>query len=116
MSRNNTIEKLYYSISEVSQMTGLEQYVLRFWEKEFPTLKPKKNRAGNRVYTSRDIEEINRINHLRSSEKLTIEGARKRLTMKRGDESKTSLLSTAKARTIVSQIRKDVKDLLKLFP
>ena len=57
-------EKLYYSISEVSQMTSIEAYVLRFWEKEFPMLKPKKNRGGNRVYQRRDIEMVNRIREL----------------------------------------------------
>ena len=64
-------EKLYYSISEVAKITGLKEYVLRYWEKEFDQLKPKKNRGGNRIYTQKDIEIVNRINHLRKKEKLT---------------------------------------------
>ena len=52
------IKKLYYSISEVSKIIGLKQYVLRYWQTEFPTLSPKKNRAGNRIYRQKDIDEV----------------------------------------------------------
>jgi len=109
-------DKMYYSISEVSRMTGLEAYVLRFWEKEFPLLKPRKNRGGNRTYTEKDIEVINRIKHLRTKEKLTIPGARTRLMMKRPSEEKEEMVSSAKMKTIIGQIRQDVEELLKLFP
>jgi len=71
------IKKLYYSISEVSKITGLEQYVLRYWESEFPQLKPQKNRAGNRIYTNKDIKLILHIKQLLRDEKYTIEGAKK---------------------------------------
>ena len=71
------LKKLYYSISEVSKITGLEQYILRYWESEFETLKPGKNRAGNRIYTNKDINLILRIKHLLRDEKYTIEGAKK---------------------------------------
>ncbi len=71
------IKKLYYSISEVSKITGLEQYVLRYWESEFPQLKPAKNRAGNRIYTNKDIKLILYIKKLLRDEKYTIEGAKK---------------------------------------
>ncbi len=70
------IRKLYYSISEVAKMTGLEAHVLRYWEGEFEELRPKKNRAGNRVYTERDIATVRRIRHLIREEKYTLEGAR----------------------------------------
>jgi DNA-binding transcriptional MerR regulator len=70
------IKKLYYSISEVSKITGLEQYVLRYWESEFPQLKPAKNRAGNRIYTNKDIKLINTIKDLLRDKKYTIEGAK----------------------------------------
>ena len=63
MSSNN-IKKLYYSIGEVSKLTGLKQYVLRYWETEFPQLKPTKNSAGNRCYKSTHIELINERNNL----------------------------------------------------
>ena len=71
------IKKLYYSISEVSKITELEQYVLRYWESEFQQLKPAKNRAGNRIYTNKDIKLILHIKKLLRDEKYTIEGAKK---------------------------------------
>ena len=74
--KHTSIKKLYYSISEVSKITGLEQYVLRYWETEFPELKPAKNRAGNRIYTNKDIKLIMHIKKLLRDEKYTIEGAK----------------------------------------
>lgn len=71
------LKKLYYSISEVSRLTGLEQYILRYWETEFELLKPGKNRAGNRIYTNKDIKLILQIKKLLREEKYTIEGAKK---------------------------------------
>jgi len=70
------IKKLYYSISEVSKITDLEQYVLRYWESEFEQLKPAKNRAGNRIYTNKDIKLILYIRQLLREERYTIEGAK----------------------------------------
>ncbi|MGK9475923.1 MerR family transcriptional regulator [Melioribacter sp. OK-6-Me] len=74
------LKKLYYSISEVSKITGLEQYILRYWETEFEQLKPSKNRAGNRIYTNKDIKLILEIKKLLREEKYTIEGAKKILS------------------------------------
>ncbi len=74
-----SIKKLYHSIGEVSEMTGLKQYVLRYWESEFPTLAPPKNRAGNRVYREKDIVLIKYIKHLLYDKKFTIEGAKQKL-------------------------------------
>ncbi|MBT8381692.1 MAG: MerR family transcriptional regulator [Ignavibacteria bacterium] len=72
-----SIKKLYYSISEVSRITAIEQYVLRYWETEFEQLKPQKNRAGNRIYTNKDIQLILFIKELLREKKYTIEGAKK---------------------------------------
>ena len=105
-------EKLYYSISEVSQMTGIEAYVLRFWEKEFPMLKPKKNRGGNRVYQRRDIEMVNRIRKLLYEENYTIEGARNRLRSLKATPERQDLIQTGRMRTTIGEIRKEVEDLL----
>ncbi|NJD23701.1 MAG: MerR family transcriptional regulator [Melioribacter sp.] len=74
------LKKLYYSISEVSKLAGLEQYILRYWETEFEQLKPGKNRAGNRIYTNKDIKLILQIKRLLREEKYTIEGAKKILS------------------------------------
>ncbi len=71
-----SIPKLYYSISEVSRLTALEPYVLRYWETEFDELKPQKNRAGNRIYSNRDIKFILRIKELLREKRYTIEGAK----------------------------------------
>lgn len=73
------IKKLYYSIGEVSKVTELKQYVLRYWESEFPQLSPAKNRAGNRIYRDKDIELILFIKSLLYDRKYTIEGARQKL-------------------------------------
>ena len=70
------LKKLYYSISEVSKLTSLEQYILRYWESEFDQLKPSKNRAGNRIYTNKDIQLILKIKELLRDKKYTIEGAK----------------------------------------
>src|ERR1035437_2666804 len=72
-----SIKKLYYSISEVSKITDMEQYVLRYWESEFEQLNPQKNRAGNRIYTNKDIQIILHIKSLLREKKYTIEGAKK---------------------------------------
>jgi len=74
------LKKLYYSISEVSKLTNLEQYILRYWETEFEQLTPSKNRAGNRIYTNKDIKLILNIKTLLREKKYTIEGAKKILS------------------------------------
>jgi len=71
-----SIPKLYYSISEVSRLTGLEPYVLRYWETEFSEIRPQKNRAGNRIYSNRDIKFILRIKELLREQRYTLEGAK----------------------------------------
>ncbi len=75
--KNFSMKKLYYSISEVSRICDLEQYVLRYWETEFEQLKPAKNTSGNRIYTNKDIKMILLIKKLLKEEKYTIEGAKK---------------------------------------
>ncbi len=72
-------EKLYYRIGEVEEATGVPAYVLRYWESEFKLLRPKKNPAGQRVYRQRDVDLIRRIKTLLYDERLTLEGAKKRL-------------------------------------
>ncbi len=74
------INKLYYSIGEVSKITGLKQYVLRYWETEFAVLKPVKNSAGNRIYKDNDIKLIKYIQELLYKKKYTIKGAKMHLS------------------------------------
>lgn len=72
-------EKLYYRIGEVEALTGVPAYVLRYWEQEFHLLRPRKNPAGQRVYRRCDVDLVLRIKSLLYEERLTLEGARKRL-------------------------------------
>ncbi len=72
-------DRLYYRIGEVSAMTGVPTYVLRYWESEFKLLRPKKNPAGQRLYRKRDVDLVLRIKTLLYGERLTLEGAKKRL-------------------------------------
>ncbi len=71
--------KLFYKIGEVSKITGLEPYVLRYWETEFPVLSPRKNKGGQRAYQQKDIELILRIKRMLYEEGFTISGARKKI-------------------------------------
>ncbi|MFC1555610.1 MerR family transcriptional regulator [candidate division KSB1 bacterium] len=87
------IKKLYYSISEVSEMTVLKPYVLRYWETEFVELRPAKNRAGNRIYKDKDIDLIKKIKDLLYSKKYTIEGARNYLRTESGNGKEEALPS-----------------------
>jgi DNA-binding transcriptional MerR regulator len=72
-------DKLFYKIGEVSKITGVESYVLRYWETEFPFLKPRKNKSGQRVYVKKDLEAILEVKKLLYQERYTIEGVRKKL-------------------------------------
>ncbi|MGI9041310.1 MAG: MerR family transcriptional regulator [Gemmatimonadales bacterium] len=69
----------FYSIGEVCALTGLKPHVLRYWESQFRFLNPAKNRSGNRVYKSREVELIMLVRHLLYTEKFTLDGARQRM-------------------------------------
>ena len=115
------IKKLYYSISEVSEITGLKQYVLRYWETEFSQLKPGKNRAGNRIYRSHDVDTIIEIKSLLYDRKFTIKGAQQHL--KYPSDKSNQLIEKKKilklSNSIDLQTLKDLKqgldDLIKLI-
>jgi DNA-binding transcriptional MerR regulator len=110
--KSTSIKKLYYSISEVSRITGLEQYVLRYWETEFLELKPAKNRAGNRIYTNKDIKLIMHIKQLLRDEKYTIEGAKqvmKEFTPEPDNGEQLELLSVPQRKKIQDEeIKKEM--------
>lgn len=72
-------DKLFYKIGEVSRIVDVEPYVLRYWETEFPFLKPRKNKSGQRVYVKKDVELLLTIKNLLYQERYTIEGVRKQL-------------------------------------
>ncbi len=76
------MEKIYYSISEVAEMFKINQSNLRFWEKEFKNLKPRRNEKGTRFYTEKDLEIINQIIFLVKDQNLTLKGAKRKITQK----------------------------------
>jgi DNA-binding transcriptional MerR regulator len=73
------VQKLFYKIGEVCAHLGLEPYTLRYWEKEFPFLSPRKNSSGQRIYSAEDMRLIERIRTLLYEEGFTIEGARRQI-------------------------------------
>lgn len=75
-------QKLYYSISEVSELFDLNASTLRFWEKEFEELKPTKNKKGNRLFTQKDIDHIAKIVDLVKHQGFTIQGAKEQMKQK----------------------------------
>jgi DNA-binding transcriptional MerR regulator len=102
-----TIRKLYYTIGEVSQITNVPAHVLRYWETEFPHLKPKK-RSGNRVYQDKDIEIVQRIRTLLYEQKYTIAGARAQLTGKTDEESNGH-------NDLINDVRRGLQEILEIF-
>jgi len=111
----STKNKLYYSISEVAQITGIKPYVLRFWEKEFALLRPKKNKAGNRSYQQKDIDLINQIKHLLYEEGYTIEGAKSRLKNLRQDNLGPVVAEKMRLQSLLAEIRKEISALLEIL-
>src|SRR6516225_9936816 len=99
MSTHEIPDRLFFKISEVCQIVGVEPYVLRFWETEFPGLVPEKSKAGHRVYKRKDVENILRIKELLYDRGFTIAGARKQIS-----KSKTS--KKADRDEVLMQIRK----------
>lgn len=123
-------EKLFYRINEVSTITQIKPYVLRYWETEFPTLSPEKDENDQRRYRKSDIELVLEIKHLLYTEKFTIAGARKQLRQGRNDgvvaegngpqpvAVAATGVSLANARQIagsLSKLRQDVDELFRLL-
>ena len=102
------VKKLYYSIGEVSEITGLKQYVLRYWETEFSHLKPNKNSAGNRIYRQNDIDNLLEIKKLLHEEKFTIKGAKQYLKT-----HKKELKVQRTLKKVVPMLSKDELQILK---
>jgi DNA-binding transcriptional MerR regulator len=105
-------DKLFFRIGEVSQLVGVEPYVLRYWESEFPGLSPKKSTSGQRMFRRKDVELLLNIKHLLYNEKFTIEGARKALKTSKAAERQEELFPVADP---LPQIRKELSDILKLL-
>jgi len=83
--KEKPITKLYYSIGEVAKMFGVNTSLVRFWEKEFDILKPKKNAKGNRLFTQKDVDNLKVIYHLVKERGYTLDGAKRKLRENKGD-------------------------------
>jgi DNA-binding transcriptional MerR regulator len=101
--------KRYFTIGEVSDLCGVKPHVLRYWEQEFPQLKPVKRRGNRRYYQRQDVLIIRQIRGLLYEDGFTIGGARQKLT---GDEARND---TSQSRQIVKQVRVELEDVLRLL-
>lgn len=108
-------DRLYYSIRDVAEYTGVKPHVLRYWEQEFPSLRPRKNRAGNRSYRPRDIREVLTIKKLLYENGFKIDGARRILREEPEKIEQLDLLGKAPEevrKEKVARLKRDVADLL----
>src|ERR1700761_4586235 len=112
-------DKLFFRIGEVSQLVGVEPYVLRYWESEFPGLSPKKSDTGQRMFRRKDVELLLNIKHLLYDEKFTIEGARKALKTGKMSGEKQPEPATQEelfpAANPLPEIRRELAAILKLL-
>lgn len=100
-------DKRYFRIGEVSRIIGLEPYVLRYWESEFPQIKPSRADSNQRTYQKKDLELLMEIKRLLYDEKMTIEGARKRL------KKSMSGNATPDSEDLIRNIKSELQDILK---
>ena len=103
--KEKKIEKLFYPIGEVAQMFDVSVSSIRYWEKEFDILKPKKNKKGNRMFTKKDVENLRIIYHLTKERGFTLEGAKKKLR-----ENKTDTIDNIEIISHLKNIRKFLVD------
>ncbi|MBN2612535.1 MAG: MerR family transcriptional regulator [Bacteroidales bacterium] len=83
--KETKVEKLYYSIGEVARIFNVNTSLIRFWEKEFDVIKPKKNKKGNRFFTQQDIDNFHLIYHLVKEKGMTLNGAKKKIKENKDD-------------------------------
>jgi len=103
--RKVSTDRLFYKIGEVSNIAEIEPHVLRYWESEFPFLRPRKNKTGQRIYTRKDVELVLQIRDLLYKEKYTIAGVRKKF----GDHS---LKKNAVSIQTIQEVRKKLREIL----
>ncbi len=111
-------DKLYFKIGEVSELLGVEAYVLRYWETEFPIVSPKKSGTGHRLYRRKDVEMLLRIKHLLYNMRFTIEGARQALQTEAGSRKRRVAKGTQRelfASDPLPEIRRELADILTLL-
>lgn len=104
------IEKLYYSIGEVAEMFDVSASLLRYWEKEFDVLKPRKNRKGNRLFTKKDLENLKIIYHLVKEKGYTLDGAKMKMKASKDDllGNQRIVDSLQNIKSFLIQLREDI--------
>jgi len=110
--------KLYFKIGEVSEITGMEPYVLRYWESEFKTIKPSRTQSNQRIYRRKDVENILEIKSMLYVEKLTIAGARRKLQDKKAQDKKQldlDFTSQKDHQAILKEIKEELLALRKML-
>ena len=112
LAKNTIPNKLYFKIGEVSTITGVEPYVLRYWESEFKAIKPSRTQSKQRIYRRKDVELILEIKKILYEEKFTIAGARKRLQAVKS-QSKKQLNFDFAAKKDQQKVLKEIKSELK---
>ena len=109
-------DKLYFRIGEVATLCHLPAYVLRFWESEFPQLKPVKSSTGQRMYRKRDVESVVRIKQLLYEQGFTIAGARQQLRGEsKSDKTQSAIPFPAHSSTEIQHIRQGLREILSLL-
>ncbi len=110
-------DKLYFRIGEVSELTQTKSYVLRYWETEFPTLKPVKTRSGHRLYRQKEIEMVFQIKRLLYEQGFTIEGARRHLAgnSSASEEEKRASSNAAMAGLPLKAIKRELQAILTML-
>jgi DNA-binding transcriptional MerR regulator len=109
-------DKLYFRIGEVASLCRLPAYVLRFWESEFPQLKPIKSSTGQRMYRKRDVESVLRIKELLYQQGFTISGARQQLRAEvKSDKSQPAIPFPTQAAPEIQHIRQGLREILDLL-
>jgi DNA-binding transcriptional MerR regulator len=109
-------DKLYFRIGEVATLCRLPAYVLRFWESEFPQLRPVKSSTGQRMYRKRDVESVLRIKQLLYEQGFTISGARQQLRAEtKSDKTQTAIPFPTQSAPEIQHIRQGLKEILDLL-
>src|SRR5579859_4587492 len=109
-------DKLYFRIGEVANLCRLPAYVLRFWESEFPQLKPVKSSTGQRMYRKRDVESVLRIKQLLYEQGFTIVGARQQLRSEsKTDKSQSAIPFPAQSPAEMQRIRQGLREILDML-
>ncbi|MBN2522812.1 MAG: MerR family transcriptional regulator, partial [Bacteroidales bacterium] len=101
-------EKLYYAIGEVAGMFNVNTSLIRFWEKEFDIIKPRKNKKGNRFFTKQDINNLHLIYHLVKEKGMTLNGAKKKL--KENKDDTTNNFEIIKSLTEIKNLLLEIKE------